>query len=162
MKSKWLAMILLLNVMCWAQTATPNPVPAPQQKSTPADAKPGCPCCGKMGAMHDHAAMHKDMQACMQSKEGKDAMDCCAGKDSKDAMSCCSGKEGKNAMPCCHDKEATATAKDGKTASCCGGAKGEGKEMSCCAAKDGKSAEGCCGGNSCGKHDHAEHATPGN
>jgi len=150
MKSKLLAMILLLNVMCWAQTATPNPVPAPEQKSTAADAKAACPCCEKMGEMHDHAAMHKDMQACMHSKEGKDAMDCCAGKD------------GKEAMACCHDKEANATAKDGKTASCRGAGKCEGKEMSCCASKDGKNAKGCCAGNSCGKHDHAEHATPGN
>jgi len=150
MKSKLLAMLLLLNVMCWAQTATPNPVPAPEQKSTPADAKPGCSCCEKMGDMHDHAAMHKDVQACMHSREGKDAMDCCAGKD------------GKEAMACCHGKEANATAKDGKTASCCAAGKCEGKEMSCCASKDGKSAKGCCAGNSCGKHDHAEHATPGN
>lgn len=147
MKSKLLAMILMLNVMCWAQTATP--APAPEQKSAPAEAKPNCPCCEKMGDMHDHAAMHKNMQACMHTKDGKDAMDCCAGKD------------GKSEMACCHDKGVNTTAKDGKT-SCCGAGKCEGKEISCCAAKDGKSAEGCCGGNSCSKHDHAEHAAPGN
>ena len=151
------AIILALNVACWAQTATP----APEQKSAP-EAKSSCPCCDKMGEMHDHATMHKDMQACMQSKDGKGAMDCCGGKDGKEAMSCCSGNDAKNATACCHDKEANATAKDGKAASCCGAGKCEGKEMSCCAAKDGKSAIGCCAGDSCGKHDHAEPATPGN
>jgi hypothetical protein len=160
MKSKLLAIILAWNVMCWAQTTTPNPTPAPEKKAAPADAKSGCPCCEKMG--HDHATMHKDMQACMHSKEGKDAMGCCSGKDSKVAASCCSGNEGKNAMACCHDQGANATAKDEKAASCCAGGKCEGKEMSCSTAKSGKSTEGCCGGNSCGKHEHAEHATSGN
>jgi hypothetical protein len=149
MKSKLFAMILALNVVCWAQTATPNSVPAAGQ-TAPAEAKAGCSCCEKMGDMHDHAAMHKDMQACMHSKDGKDARDCCAGKDSK------------SAMPCCHDKDANATAKDGKAASCCAEAKCEGKEMSCCTTKTAEAAHGCCAGNSCRKHEHAEHTAAGN
>jgi len=162
MRSKLLALILALNVMGWAQAATSNTAPVPEQNSAAAEAKADCPCCEKMGDVHDHAAMHKDMQACMHSKDGKDGMACCAGKDSKDGMPCCSGKDGKNTMACCQGKEANATAKDAKTASCCGSSsKSQEKEVSCCSAKDGKSAKGCCGANSCGKQ-NAEHATPGN
>jgi hypothetical protein len=156
MKAKLLAILLGLSVMSWAQSATPNPTPAPEQKTAPAEAKHECPCCEKMGAMHDHAAMHdhgamKDMEGCCMHKDA-------AAKDGKEAMSCCAGVEGK--MACGHETDAKATAKDGKApASCCAGGKCEGKEMSCCA---GEAAHGCCGGNSCGKHEHAEHAAPGN
>lgn len=150
MKFKLLAVLLALNVMCWAQTATtPNPAPTPEKKTAPAEAKTECPCCEHMSA--DHAAMHKGMEGCCAHKDA-------AAKDSKEAMSCCAGADGK--MACGHDKDTKATAKDGKDAmSCCAGGKCEGKEMSCCTAKAGAAANGCCGGNSCGKH---EHAAPGN
>jgi hypothetical protein len=153
MKSKLLAVLLALNVMCWAQTSTtPNPAPAPEKKSAPAEAKPACPCCEHMGA--DHAAMHNGMESCCMHKDA-------AGKD-KDAMSCCAGMDDK--MACGRAKDNKATAKDDKApASCCGSGKcAAGKEMSCCAAKAGDADHDCCGGNACGKHDHAQHAAPGN
>ncbi len=137
MKFKFCALILALTVMAWAQSTTPNQTPAPDQKSAPADAKPACPCCDKM-ASAEHSSMHKDMKACMHhdAKDGKEAMACCGGKDAKDAACC--------------GKDAKACSKDGKT-------------MACCAAKDGETGpHSCCGGNSCGKHDHHEHAAPGN
>ena len=146
MKPKLIALFLALTMVSWAQTSTPNPVPTPEQKSTPADAKATCPCCDKMA---EHADMHEGM-ACMRhaAKKGdkaskKDAMACC-GKDMKE--SCCSGKDGKSCS------------KDGKMA-CCDGKSGEGKEMACCADKPGKGHE-CCGGMQCGKHDPS--STPGN
>jgi hypothetical protein len=138
--------------MSWAQSTTPTPAPAPDQKSTPADTKANCPCCDKMAS-----ADHKDMAACMhQSTAGKDdkeTMSCCAGKDAKDAATCCSGKEGKS---CSKDDKASA-------ACCAGGKSGEGHEMACCSDKDGKkAAHDCCGGKQCGKPDHHDHETPGN
>ncbi len=150
MKHKLIAILLALTIASWAQTATPNTPPAPDQKSAPADAKAGC--CDKMA---EHADMHNGM-ACMrhadasktdkQDKQSvKGSASCCAGKDAKN--SCCSGKEG---MSC---------SKDAKS-SCCDKKAGEGHEMACCSAKDGK-ADSCCGGMQCGKHDH-EPAAPGN
>jgi hypothetical protein len=99
---------------------------------------------------------HKDGNACMHH----DA----AGKDQKEAMSCCSGKHAKEASSCCGGKDGKSCAKDDKiTAACCGGKGGDGHEMACCSDKDGKkAADDCCGGNQCGKHDHHDHATPGN
>ena len=138
MKRNLIAILLALTVMSWAQSTTPTQTPAPDQKSAPADTKPACPCCEKMSSA-DHGSMHKDMQACMHhdGKDGKETSTCCGGKDAKDAASCCG-------------KDAKACSKDGKT-------------MACCTGKDGDAAShGCCGGNSCGKHDHHEHATPGN
>ena len=152
MKRNLIAILLALTVMSWAQSTTPTQTPAPDQKSAPADAKPGCPCCEKMSSA-DHSSMHKDMKACMHhdAKDGKETISCCGDKDAKDAASCCG-------------KDAKACSKDGKTMACCAEGKcAEGHEMACCSAKDGDAAShGCCGGNSCGKHDHHEHATPGN
>ena len=150
MKHKLIAILLALTIASWAQTATPNTTPAPEQKSAPADAKAGC--CDKMA---EHADMHNGM-ACMrhpdasktdkQDKQSvKGSASCCAGKDAKN--SCCAGKEGKSCS------------KDAKS-SCCDKKSGEGHEMACCSAKDGK-ADSCCGGMQCGKHDH-EPAAPGN
>jgi hypothetical protein len=136
MKRNLIAILLALTVMSWAQSTTPNQ--DPDRKSAPADAKPGCPCCDKM-ASADHRSMHRDMTACMHhdAKDGKEAMACCGGKDAQDASSRCG-------------KDAKACSKDGKT-------------MACCSAKDGDAtSHGCCGGDSCEKHDHHEHATPGN
>jgi hypothetical protein len=156
MKRKLVTILIALTTMAWAQSATPNQTPAPEQKTAPATAKPACPCCDKM-ASADHSSMHKDMQACMHhdasaKADGKDAMQCCAGKDAKDAASCCGGRDMK------------ACAKDDKSAACCAGGKtGEGHEMACCSAKPGDaSSPGCCGGNSCGRHEHQEHSAPGN
>ena len=158
MKRNLIAILLALTSMTWAQSTTPNQTPAPEQKAAPAEAKPGCPCCDKM-ATADHSSMHKDMQACMHhdasAKDGKEAASCCSGKDVKDA---------KGAASCCGGKDAQACAKDDKSAGCCASGKpGEGHEMACCSGKAGDaSTQGCCAGNSCGKHDHHEHAAPGN
>ncbi len=152
MKRNLIAILLALTVMSWAQSTPPTQTPAPDQKTAPADAKPGCPCCEKMSSA-DHSSMHKDMKACMHhdAKDGKETMACCSGKEAKDAASCCG-------------KDVKACSKDGKTMACCAEGKcAEGHEMACCATKDGDAAShgGCCG-NSCGKHDHHEHAAPGN
>ena len=153
MKRNLIALLLALTVMSWAQSTTPNQTPAPDQKSAPADTKPGCPCCEKISSA-DHSSMQKDMKACMHhdAKDGKETIACCGEKDAKDATSCCG-------------KDAKACSKDGKTMACCAEGKcAEGhEEMACCSSKDGDAAShGCCCGNSCGKHDHHEHATPGN
>lgn len=142
MKLKLIALFLTLSLMSWAQSTTPAPTPAPQQKSTPADGKAGCPCCDKMAS-----ADHKDGHACMKHRP--------AGTDEKASMSCCSGKD---ANSCCAEKDGKSCAKnDQASASCCKeGQCGEGHEMACCSNKDGKKmAQNCCGGNQCGKHDHA-------
>jgi len=150
MKHKLIAILLALTIASWAQTATPNSTPSPEQKAAPADTKAGC--CDKMA---EHADMHKGM-ACMrhpdasktdkQDKQSvKGSPSCCAGKDAKN--SCCAGKEGKSCSK-------------GAKSSCCDKKSGEGHEMACCSAKDGK-ADSCCGGMQCGKHDHEPDA-PGN
>jgi hypothetical protein len=151
MKRNLIAILLALTVMSWAQSTTPSQTPAPDQKTAPADTKPACACCDET-ASGDHSSMYKDMKACMHH----DA------KDRKEAMACYGGKDANHAA-CC-GKDAKACSKDGKTMACCADGKcAEGCETACCSAKDGETAShGCGGGNSCGKHDHHQHAAPGN
>lgn len=110
-----------------------------------------------------HGDKHKGKHACMDhdasAKDGKEAMSCCSGKDAKGEMACC----GKDAKACVKDDKSSAKG-DQSAAACCGAGKcGEGHEMACCAAKDGDAAShGCCSGGQCGKHEHKEHAAPGN
>jgi hypothetical protein len=153
MKLKLIALLLALTAMSWAQSTTPGQAPTPEQKnSTPADAKGSCPRCDQMAP-----ADHKDGKACMHHGA--------AGKDEKEAMSCCSGKDAKGASSCCAGRDGRSCSKDDKaTAACCGGGKcGEGHEMACWSHEGGKkAANDCCAGLQCGKHDHHDHATPGN
>lgn len=116
MKSlKMLAMILVLTVLPWAQTSTPNNAEATAQSK----AKTECPCCQKMAdakdgksccAHHDMAAKDGEAMSCC-SKDGKSCMkgdkkemaacakagccaegkDCCKKEGDKSAMACCSG-----------------------------------------------------------------------
>jgi hypothetical protein len=60
-KRNLIAILLALTVMSWAQSTTSTQTPAPDQKSAPADTKPGCSCCEKMSSA-DHSSMHKDMR----------------------------------------------------------------------------------------------------
>jgi len=140
MKHKLIAILLALTIASWAQTATPNTTPSPEQKSAPADTKAGC--CDKMA---EHADMHKGM-ACMRHPDASKT-------DKQDKQSV------KGSPPCCARKEGKSCSKGAKS-SCCDKKSGEGHEMACCSAKDGK-ADSCCGGMQCGKHDH-EPAAPGN
>lgn len=78
MKHKLIALILAFTAVSWAQTATPNSTPTPQQSTVPADAK-ACPCCDKAAS-----AEAKDGPACcahhtMAATDGKEPA-CCAGK----------------------------------------------------------------------------------
>jgi hypothetical protein len=152
MKLKLIALFLALTVMSWAQSTTPNQTPAPEQKAAPTDAKATCPCYDKPAA-----ADHKDVHACMHhettSQDAKEAMSCCADKDSINADSCCSAKDGKSCSK--EDKASAAPGGDGKSSG--------GHEMACCSGKEGaNSSHGCCDGMQCGKHDHHDHAAPGN
>jgi hypothetical protein len=149
MKLKLIASFLALTMMSWAQSTTSTQTPAPEQKSTPADAKASCPCCEKMAS-----ADSKEGHACMHHSAN--------GKDEKATMSCCSGKD---AAACCAGKDGKSCAKNDKSsASCCQDSKdGQGHEMSCCSNKDGKHmTHDCCGGNQCGKSAHHDHGAPGN
>ena len=154
MKLKICVLILALTVMSWAQSTTANQAAPPDQKSAAPDGKPACPCCDKM-ASADHADQHKGMRACMQHAASS--------KDAKETTPCCSDKEAKGEMACCGGKDAKACVKGDKSSAACCGECAEGNEMACCSGKDGGAASpGCCGGNRCGKHEHHEHATPGN
>ncbi len=119
MKYRMLALIVVLTVVSWAQTATQS-TPSTQQQSA-APEKPKGACCDKMGSS-DSKDAHA---ACMRQHDGKEMASCCAGKDEK---SCCG-------------KDATSCMKDDKTADCC-----KGKEGMKCDRKAGKDCgKGCCG-----------------
>lgn len=128
MRNKLFALILVLTVASWAQTATQTTPATPQQSTAPDKAKSGC--CDKM------AADSKDGASCMRHSHHADAKDasCCAGKE---AASCCGGKDAKS---CMKDEKAMA--------SCCKDGCGKDKKASCC---DGKAAKqcgkGCCDSN---------------
>jgi hypothetical protein len=158
MKLKLIPLFLALAVMSWAQSTTPNQAPTQEQKSVPADAKANCPCCDKM-ASADQKGGHACMHHGAIEKDGKEAKSCCAGKDAKDAGACCNGKEDKS---CCVGKSSS---KDDKASTaCCGNDKdGANHEMACCSSKEGEnSSHDCCAGMQCGRHDHHDHAAPGN
>jgi len=138
MKHKLIALILAFTAVSWAQTATPNSTPTPQQSTVPADAK-ACPCCDKAAS-----AEAKDGPACcahhtMAATDGKEPA-CCAGKEK---AACCSGKDGKSCKRDGKDKTAVA---------CCNSEKcGKDCEKGCCSsAKQGeKNASNCCGAGHC-------------
>jgi hypothetical protein len=141
-KYKMLAFILALSVTCWAQTTTPSQTPDPGK--TPATAAE-CACCAKTAS-----ADQKEGHACMHDKT--------SAKDAKETASCPSGKD---AASCCSGKDRKSCARNDKTAPGCCGSKC-GHEMGCCSGKDGKTtAQNCSAGSRC-KHDHSDHATPGN
>ncbi len=148
MKHKLIVILLALSVMSSAQSPTQNS--APEQKAAPSDAKAGCACCDKMA---EHASKHEGMACMRPSATGNDDK-----ASTKEVRKCCYGKDAKEA--CCAGKEGTACAK-GSTMACCAGEARDGKEMACCSDKDGKNHD-CCGGMQCGKHDHGDHAAPGN
>jgi len=144
MRYKMLAFILALTVASWAQTTTPSQTPD-SGKTTAADGSCG-DCCAKMVSA-DHKDGHSCMHHASSAKNAKETASCCANKDS---VSCCAGKDGKSC------------AKDDKTsASCCGG-KPSKDQTGCCSGNESKTtAKNCCGGGQC-KHDHTDHAAPGN
>ena len=119
MKCKMLALILMLTVVSWTQTATQSTPPSDQPSGTSDKAK--CACCDKM-AKSDSKDAHA---ACMRKHDGKEMASCCTGKDDKE--SCCS-KEGASCM------------KDGKMAESCKGMKCDHKASQDCR-------KGCCGSN---------------
>ena len=128
MKPNFLALILALTVVSWAQTATETNSSAPQQSTAPEKAK--CACCDKM-ASSDSKDAHA---ACMRNHGGKDMASCCASKDEK---SCCAGKDANSCMK--GDKTAGSCCKD------CGG-KEKDKTASGCDRKSGKECgKVCCG-----------------
>ena len=102
MKCKILALILMLTVVSWTQTATQQ-APSTDQQNTASD-KSKCECCDKM-AKSDSKDAHA---ACMRKHDGKGMASCCSGKDNKE--SCCS-KEGASCMK--DDKTAAGCCKDG-------------------------------------------------
>ena len=156
MKFKFVALILALTVMSWAQTATQSNPPSADsstaQTAAPADAKAGCSCCEK------GATDAKDGASCchhhaMSADNSKDMASCCGGKDAK---SCCDGKDAKACMR---------TGSDKASAGCCSGAKCADKDgkAGCCTSdkKDATMAMACCGQHGhCpmhdGMHDHAD------
>ena len=132
---KLTAVVLILALASWAQTATQapaNPTDTQNAAAAQSETKAGCPCCQKMA-------------------QGKDAMSCCTHqKDAKNGapMSCC-GRDGSSCMK--GDKSAKASCTDCK---CCNGQ----GEKDCCAkcAKNSTMAMTCCGHGHCGMgHDHA-------
>ena len=101
MKHKMLALILMLTVVSWTQTATQQAPSTDQQTATD---KAKCSCCDKMAKTDS-----KDAHACCMGKhEGQEMASCCSGKDEKsscgkDGASCV--KDGKMAETCCKGKE---------------------------------------------------------
>jgi hypothetical protein len=133
MKYKMLAMIMVLTVTSWAQTATQGTAPTPQQNPAPA-AKAKCPCCDKMAAGEMKCA-HHDMQA----KNGKEIE---AMPDGKKGMSCMRTKQDSTAS-CCgkdceNDKCGKASDSKDKTAHSCCGSRCSKDGKSCCASKAGE------------------------
>ena len=129
MKIKLLAIVLVLTLTSWAQTATqdkpaaPGATPAAQAQSEVT--KTDCPCCQNM---KEKGAECCAGNQCCQPQAGKNA--CCGGKN---AM--CSRKNASSNGTCC-DKMKCATAA------------GKG----CCEQKSGQTAMKCCSGNSCAEH----------
>ena len=127
MKYKTIAFFLVLTLLSWAQTATQNPAPAPdQQKSDQANA--GCPCCDATAQSKDHhgCCMH---DASAKKTDGN--MDCCSGKNAtccgKDAKSC---KKGDKASASCCGSD-----KDHNKACCHAGDETKTTAMNCCSAE---------------------------
>jgi len=144
MRHKTLAFMLALAIASWAQTTTPSQTP--DSGKTIAAAGPCGDCCAKMAS-----ADHKDGHSCMphpaSAKDAKETASCGSGKD---AACCSAGKDGKS---CAMD--------DKTSASCCGG-KPSTDQTGCCSGNESKTtAKNCCGGGQC-KHDHTDHAAPGN
>ena len=79
MKCKMLALILMLTVVSWTQTATQSTPPSDQPSGTSDKAK--CACCDKM-AKSDSKDAHA---ACMRKHDGKEMASCCTGKDDKES-----------------------------------------------------------------------------
>lgn len=118
MRHKLFALILVMSVATWAQTASQE-APAPASPSGKSN------CCDKMSDSKG--------AACMRHKQA----------DAKGAASCCSGK----GPSCCDGKNANCCSRDDKTAaSCCKGGCDKDNKASCCDRKAGKECgKGCCG-----------------
>ena len=135
MKSRMIALILMVTLAAW--------LPAVAQQAAPQDpgktaAKPACDCCAQMDHQGKAATSEHSAMTCCQGKDAKE-MPCCNkdakdGKDAKVAMTCCNSKDGKDAKMCAtKDGKSCCDSKDGK--SCCG------KDTAACNGKDGKN---CC------------------
>lgn len=139
MKYKMLAMIIALNVMSRAQTATQGTPANPPQRSAPAS-KGKCPCCDRMAAGEMKCA-HHDMQAKGDKKmeampDGGEDMSCMRTK--QEAKASCCGKD------CENDKCGKASSKD-QTAASCSGNRCDKDGKKCCAGKTSdKTAAKCC------------------
>jgi len=140
MKIKLVALLLVLTLTAWAQTAVQQ---APtQDKPAVGETKDAMSCCH---GMKDHGA---DAMSCCkhEAKAGqKNTMSCCQ-HDGKE-MSCCSGKSGASCMKAEKDKSAACCGGD---AGCCKGGKG------CCgdSKDDNKTSMNCCG-DKCERRAHA-------
>jgi len=125
---RFLALILALAVVSWAQTATQaNP---PTQSDTQTE-KGKCPCCDKKDAVGTEGGAACCARHHKMSGEGKEMASCCADKDN----SCCGGKDAKSCMK--DNKEAAACCKescgkDKTVAACCNGKCGKDCENGCC------------------------------
>jgi hypothetical protein len=128
MKFRFLAMILALSLLAWAQespsTSAPNATPKPEANSCchhASDMKNGAGCCSHASADAKDAAGCCGGAKC-QTKAGKS---CCAGMATADAKSF-NGKDMKKCMKQCKKNGGCA---DGK---CWGGEK---SAMNCCGTK---------------------------
>jgi hypothetical protein len=141
MKPKMLALIMVLTVASWSQTATQTSPSTPQQSTVPAE-KAKCACSEKMASADAKEAPSCCAHHMKESADNKEMSSCCGGKDAK---SCMKGDKDKTAAACCKDscgKDKTASVQGGET---CGKKCGKHCEQGCCAAKGSETTAKSCG-----------------